>query len=85
MKIAIQDILQDVQYPERLHDLHNDLLIFFKKRWKFKKVEKLVANFHDKKICHTYKKFKQALNLGLVLKKFIELQNSIKSLTKVIH
>ena len=46
---------------------------FFQKKWKFKKVEKLVANFHDKKTCHTHKKFKQALNLGLVLKKFIEL------------
>ena len=30
----------DVQYPEKLHDLHNDL----HERMKIQKVEKLVAN-----------------------------------------
>ena len=30
----------DVQYPEKLHDLHNDL----RERMKIQKVEKLVAN-----------------------------------------
>ena len=37
----------DVQYPEMLHDLHNDLP-FLPERMKIEKVEKLVANFHDK-------------------------------------
>ena len=36
----------DVQYPEKLHDLHNDLL-FLPERLKIEKVEKLVANLHD--------------------------------------
>ena len=49
----------DVQYPAKLHDLHNDLP-FLPKRMKIEKVEKLVANLHDKKICHTHKKFKTA-------------------------
>ena len=34
----------DVQYPEQLHELHNDLL-FLDERIKIEKVEKLVANF----------------------------------------
>ena len=38
----------DVQYPENLHNLHNDLPIF-PERMKIEKVEKLVANLHDKK------------------------------------
>ena len=37
----------DVQYPEKLHELHNDLP-FLPKRIKIEKTEKLVANFHDK-------------------------------------
>ena len=37
----------DVQYPEKLHDLHNDLP-FLPERMKIEKVEKLVANLHDK-------------------------------------
>ena len=37
----------DVPYLEKLHELHNDLS-FLPERLKFKKVEKLVANLHDK-------------------------------------
>ena len=37
----------DVQYPENLHNLHNDLP-FFPERMKIGKVEKLVASLHDK-------------------------------------
>ena len=37
----------DVQCSEKLHDLHNNLL-FLSERMKTKKVEKLVANLHDK-------------------------------------
>ena len=37
----------DVQYLEKLHELHNDLP-FLPERLKFEKFEKLVANLHDK-------------------------------------
>ena len=38
----------DIQYHENLHNLHNDSL-FLLKRIKIEKVEKLVADLHDKK------------------------------------
>ena len=59
----------DVQYPEKLHGLHNDLP-YLPKRMKTGKVEKLVTNLQDKteNVIHI-KKLKQALNHGLVLKK----------------
>ena len=37
----------DVQYTEKLHELHNDLP-FLPERMRVKKVEKLAANLHDK-------------------------------------
>ena len=37
----------DVQYPEKLHELHNDLL-FLPERTKLGKVETVVTNLHDK-------------------------------------
>ena len=37
----------DVQHLEKLHELHNDLT-FLPERMKIEKVEKLVANLHDK-------------------------------------
>ena len=37
----------DVQYLEKLHELHNDLS-FSPERMKLEKVEKLLANLHDK-------------------------------------
>ena len=56
----------DVQYIEKLHELHNDLP-FLPKRMKIEKIEKLVANFHDKTeyVLHI-RNLKQALNHGLV-------------------
>ena len=36
----------DVQYPEKLHNLYNDLP-FLLEIMKIEKVEKLVANLHD--------------------------------------
>ena len=59
----------DVQYPKKLHDLHNDLP-FLPQRLKIEKVEKLVVNFDDKKeyVMHI-RNLKQALNHELVLKK----------------
>ena len=36
----------DVQYPEKLHRIHNDLP-FLPERMKIEKVKKLVTNLHD--------------------------------------
>ena len=59
----------DVQFPEKLHELYNDLP-FLPERTKIEKVEKLVTNLHDKTeyIIHT-RNLKQALNHRLILKK----------------
>ena len=59
----------DVQYLEKLHELHNDLP-FLPEGMKIEKVERLVANLDDKTeyIIHI-RNLKQALNHGLVLKK----------------
>ena len=43
----------DFQYLEKLHELHNDLP-FLLERTKIEKVEKLVANLHDKTEYVTY-------------------------------
>ena len=60
----------NVQYLEKLHQLHNDLPLL-PERIKIEKVEKLVANLHDKTeyVIHV-RNLKQTLNHGLVLKKF---------------
>ena len=52
----------DVQYPEKLHELHYDLP-FLTKRMKIEKVERLVANLHDKAehVIHV-RNLKQTLN-----------------------
>ena len=59
----------DVQYPEKLHKVRNDLL-FLPERMKFQKVEKLFTNLHDKTeyVIHI-RNLKEALNHGLLLKK----------------
>ena len=59
----------DVQYPEKLHEFHNDLL-FLPERIKIEKFQKLVSNLHDKTeyIIHI-RNFKQVLNHGLIFKK----------------
>ena len=70
----------DVQYLEKLQELHNDLP-FLPESMKIEKVEKLVANLHDKTeyVIHL-RNLKKALNHRLVSKKFIELSNLIKML-----
>ena len=52
----------DVEYPEKLHDLHNDLPLL-PERMNIEKVEKLIANLHDKTeyVIHI-RNLKQALN-----------------------
>ena len=61
----------DVQYLENLHNNHNDLP-FLPERMKIEKAEELelVADLHDKTEYVIYiRVLKQALNLGLGLKK----------------
>ena len=55
----------DVQYLEKLHEFHNEKLL--PERMEIEKVEKLVANWHDKTeyVLHI-RKLKKALNHGLV-------------------
>ena len=72
----------DVQYPEKLHDLHYDLP-FLLVQMKIEKVEKLVANLYDKtEYVIRIRNLKQALNNGLLLKKVhrvIKFNQNIKS------
>ena len=58
-----------VQYPKKLHDLHNDLP-FIPERMKIEKVEKIVSNLHDKTqyVMHRINS-RQASHHQLVLKK----------------
>ena len=56
----------DVQYLEKLHEIHNDLQIL-PERMRIEKVKKLVANLHDKTEYIIHKRnLKQELNYGLV-------------------
>ena len=58
-----------VEYPEALHEFHNDFP-FLPERRKIGKFGKLVANLHDKKEnVVRIQNIKQALNHRLVLKK----------------
>ena len=59
----------DVQYPKKLHELHNDLPFLLEGK-KIKKVKKLVTNLYDKnEYVILIRNLKQALNLELILKK----------------
>ena len=81
-----------VQYPEKSHELHNDLP-FLPERMKIEKVEKLVNNLHDKTeyVIHI-RILKQVLNHGLVLKKvhrvirfnqpYIDMNNKLRKKAK---
>ena len=59
----------DLEYPEELHDLHNDYPLC-PERVDCNKVEKLIPNLRDKKnyVIH-YKNLMQCLRLGMKLKK----------------
>ena len=58
----------DVQYLEKLHELHNDLP-FLPERLKIKKVGKDVANLHDKTEYVTHKKFKTSIKSWISFEK----------------
>ena len=65
----------DVEYIEKLHGFHNDLP-FLPERMKIEKVEKILANLHDKtKYVIQIRNLKQSLNHGLV---FTKVQRVIK-------
>ena len=59
----------DITYPKEFHELHKDLPLL-PDRMEVNIVNKLVASLHDKNnyVIHIYD-LKQALNLGLILKK----------------
>ena len=59
----------DVEYPEELHEMHNNLP-FMPEKMKINKVEKLVPNLYNKEeyVVHI-RALDQALKHGLVLKK----------------
>ena len=56
----------DNQYPEKLHELHNDVT-FLPERKKIKKAEKLVTNLYDK--CHSHKEFKTSIKSWINFRK----------------
>ena len=58
----------DVQYLEKLHEFHNYLL-FLPERMKIEKVEKVVANLHDKTEYYTHEKFKASIKLWINFEK----------------
>ena len=59
----------DVQFPEKLHELHDNLPIL-PERMKLKKAGKLVTNLHDNfEYVIQIKNLEKALNRGLILKK----------------
>ena len=59
----------DFQYPENLHNLRNDSP-FLPKRMKIEKVEKLVANLHDKnELCYSQKKFETSIKSWISFEK----------------
>ena len=59
----------DVQYREKLHEIHNDLP-FLPERMRIEKVEYLVNNLHGKtEYVFHIRSLKQALNHLLVLRK----------------
>ena len=61
----------DIQYPEKLQELHDDLP-FLPERMKIEKVEKLLTNLHDKIECTIHiRNLKQVSNHGLILKLII--------------
>ena len=53
----------DVKYPENLHGLYNDLLIL-PETVNIEKVEKFVANLHDKKF-YAHDKFKTSTKIWI--------------------
>ena len=58
----------DIQYPENLHELQNDLPFLVEIK-KVDKVKTLVANLQDKKGCYKYKKSKTSIKSRISFEK----------------
>ena len=58
----------DVQYPENLYNLHNDLP-FLPERMRIEKVEKVAENLQDKKEYVIHKKFKTSTKSWISIRK----------------
>ena len=66
------NLMKTQKYSKKLLDLHSDLP-FLPERRKINKCAKPVCNFYDKKEYAVHiRTLKQALNHGLILKKYIE-------------
>ena len=63
----------EVQYTEKLHEIHNDLPLL-PERKKIEKVENIIVNLHEKtEYVHTYQKFKTGFISWIsFVKNFIE-------------
>ena len=60
---------EDIDYPEKLFNLHKDLP-FLPERKKVNKVEKLICSIEDKeKICYSYKSLKTSFKSWISIKK----------------
>ena len=67
-----------IEYTKSLLNLHIDIS-FLTERMKIKKCNNLVCNISDKENCVVHiRSLKQALNHGLVLKKYIELSSLVE-------
>ena len=75
-KVYILEV--DVEYPKNLLNLHSDLP-FLPERKETEKCKKLVCNIYDKEsyVVHI-RALKQALNHGIILKKYAEEFSLIK-------
>ena len=72
----------DVQHPEKLHELHDDLPFY----QKFYKIEKLVTNLQDKKESYSRNKFETIIKLCISFEKSSQIHFAqMKGLVKVIH
>ena len=65
----------DIDYPKKLFDLHKDLP-FLPESKKLNKVEKVICNIEDRKICYSYKSLKTRIKSWISIKKSTQ-RNSI--------
>ena len=69
----------DVEYPKKLFSFHEDLPFLPERKKKIEKVKKLACTIQEKENYFVHiRALKQALNHGLIFKKYTEQFNSIK-------
>ena len=75
----------DVEYSKHLFNIRSDLP-FLPERKKIKNCKKLVCNIHDKESCVVHiRALKQAINHGLILKKYTGQFSLIKMMVKAMY